>query len=487
MAEVKTELPNIIPSSTENEFEKLRMEREKISSDLNDEVKEGIKEVDRHLLKPEEIKILKWLEKPGDVREILTDLCSLDSILYEKYREKIAKAGGIRVSILDAEVGKLIPFTSNEQSEKFIAFENPIPSDQPVDGVILLIRISTFIQKYVDLPKSAAEAIAVWIICTWLRAEFFFAPILAILSPTKRSGKTLILDLLKIIVSRPLSTSGVGITTAVIFRANEKFKPTILIDEAEKLASDNESREIIGLLNAGYRKGSCVQRCIGDKFEIQSFDAFGFRTVAAVGGLWDTLIDRAVVIQMKRKTPQVQTARFSSRVAEKEGQILARQIARWVMDNKKFVGPFEEDSPRPPFLNDRGCDNWAPLFAVAMAAGGLWLTRLLNASRFLQNVQNDDESRGERLVLDIKDIFKRENDPPSLESQFVVDALNDIETSPWAEYRKGKGLSVVRLANMLKPFEIKPQQYWSDRTKRRGYFFKDFIDAFSRYISPTSR
>jgi putative DNA primase/helicase len=399
----------------------------------------------------------------------------------ERILKVIAKSTGVPVHILREELKKLAPQTTigGKPSGALLAYNEVEAWLEPVDGGALLKEVSRWFTRYVVLPPGAADVMAVWTALTWFHEEVYFAPILALLSPTKRSGKTTTLDLLRHVVWRGQPTSGVGITSAVLFRLNDEYHPTLLIDEAEKLSSIADGKEIIGLLNAGHRRGGKVQRCAGDDNEVREFDAFGFRAVAAIGTLWDTLMDRAVVIRLQRKSSTDLIERFSGRCVEEEGTMLARKIARWVEDNREAVKTAEVSSPRPLWMNDRACDNWAPLFAVAQVAGMAWLQRLLDAAKSLQGSE-DEADMGERLIRDIQTVFEQKGNPEAIASQELVQTLNRIETSPWTEY-KGTGLTVNKLAAILKPFNIHPRLARIDGEPTRGYWLTGFRDIFSRY------
>ncbi len=372
-----------------------------------------------------------------------------------------------------------------EKQGRPVLFPEIQPSKEPVDGASLLDELASYFLKYVVLPNGAADAIAAWTVATWFRDQVRIAPILSISSPTKRSGKTLLLDLLKPVVYWGHLTSGVGITPAVLFRMNEKFHPTLLIDEAEKLSGkDESSKELIGLLNVGYRKGATVQRCSGDNHEIIIFDAFGFRAVATIGDIWDTLTDRSVIIKMIRKAQDAKVARFNGRVAEEEGSILARKIARFAADYADVVAALESTADRPTFLNDRAADSWAVLFAVGLLADEGWPERLLESARNLQEA-GEEGDRKEILLRDIQSIFSELGNPKHLKSETLVQALNNLESSPWGDLKE-KGITTIKLASMLKPFGIKPGQYRDkDGTKVRGYSFESFKDTFARYLPPS--
>jgi hypothetical protein len=76
------------------------------------------------------------------------------------------------------------------------------------------------------------------------------SPILAVTSPTPECGKTTLLTLLSALVPRALSAA--NITAAATFRAVEKWRPTLLIDEADTFLRDND--DLRGVLNSGHSR-----------------------------------------------------------------------------------------------------------------------------------------------------------------------------------------------------------------------------------------
>lgn len=362
-------------------------------------------------------------------------------------------------------------------SEARFAMVEPWP--QPVEGADLLDALCSWFIRYAVFLEGAPEAITVWDVATWFRDEVYFAPILALLSPTKGSGKTTVLDLLRRIVSRPHFTSGFGATPATIFRLNHEQHPTFLIDEAERLKSD---RDLITLLNDGYRKGARVSRCVGDgDYKVRTYDAFGFRAVASIGRLWDTITDRSIVIPMLKKPRDAEVARFNA-ATDKEGNDLSRKIRRWTDDNRKRFRKALEEVERPQWLEDRECDNWAALFAIAQLAGGDWPDRIRSSARRLARRPGEDGDPGERLILDVHDVFRSRGYPEAMKSGDLASKLAEIETSPWGEERGGKGISAYNLAKRLKPFGISPRQARADGDKLRGYWLEDLRPVFECYL-----
>src|SRR5258705_2524337 len=361
---------------------------------------------------------------------------------------------------------------SSEPTQGVVTMRDPDPAPERQDGAALLSALAEWITAYVYLPPRAVDGIALWIAATWYVAVTDFAPLLALISATKRCGKTLLLHLVSLTSRRGYSTSGSGITTAVVFRLNEKFTPTLCIDEVEKLSGRDADRELIGMLNSGYRRGAKVQRCIernGD-FEIREFDAFGFRALASIRTLWDTVMDRAVVVQLERKPAGATIRRFAGRVAEAEARPFTERLARGATDTQAHIGEALLSGPRPDWLHDRACDNWGVLLAVATVAGGDWPRRALEAAETLEAAGQAVDPT-EQLVHDVARTWKSEGWTQAVASGDLVEKLNGLETSPWGSWGKsGKGLTTHTLAALFKALKVRPRLGRSDRGVVRGYW-----------------
>jgi hypothetical protein len=74
--------------------------------------------------------------------------------------------------------------------------DSPQLWSDPVDGGALITDIETIISAHAVLPEGATVAMAIWILHTYGLSAAAITPRLAILSPTKRCGKTTVLKLL---------------------------------------------------------------------------------------------------------------------------------------------------------------------------------------------------------------------------------------------------------------------------------------------------
>jgi Protein of unknown function (DUF3631) len=296
---------------------------------------------------------------------------------------------------------------------------------------------------------------------------------LCVRSATKGCGKTLLLDVIGRLVRRPLRT--LSITPAATFRIVEGWQPTLLIDEADTFLNDNEG--LRGILD-GNRKGDTVTRTVGDQYEVRVFATYSAVTIALIGILPDTLHDRSVVIDLKRRLAKEKITSFRF---DRAGHldVLARMAARWAADHAERVTATEPDLPTA--IINREADNWRPLAAIATVVGGRWPARLAKAATAAHVAAAADQtSRLELLLGDIRDVFGDKAEMPS--ADLVADLIK-IEGRPWAELGKaGKPLTQNRLARMLKPPRIAPQKVGPKDARVSGYVREHFEEAFRRYL-----
>ena len=154
------------------------------------------------------------------------------------------------------------------------------------------------------------------------------SPRLAVRSPMKRCGKTTLLDVLGCLVMKALPTANVS--AAALFRVVEGYRPCLLVDEADTFLA--ESDDLRGVLNSGHRRGGSVLRTVGDDHEPRAFATYAAVAIGLIGTLPDTLADRSISVDLKRKLSSEVTESFRiDRVGHLE--VLARKAARWASDN----------------------------------------------------------------------------------------------------------------------------------------------------------
>jgi putative DNA primase/helicase len=347
-----------------------------------------------------------------------------------------------------------------------------------VDGAALIGDIEGAVTAHAVLPDGASAAMALWILHTYCLAAAAITPRLAILSPTKRCGKTTVLKLLGALACKPMAAA--SLTPAVLYRVIEAYAPTILVDEADTFLAEQD--ELRGVLNAGHdRHSAVVPRCVGDEFEPKVFHVFGAIAIAAIGKLPDTLMDRSILVEMKRKAPGEKLQKLRRRQREALAD-LPRRCVRWAADNTKALSEREPELPND--LDDRAADNWEPLLAIADQAGGAWPKRARATALLLSGARTDAVETGDagvQLLADVRGVFA-EHDLDKTTTKALLSSLAEMEGRPWAEWNRGRPLTARQLGALLGRFGIKPGTIRVGDATPKGYLLADLIDAFGRYL-----
>ena len=409
----------------------------------------------------------------------IESLSMLDHIGYDRVREQKAKELGIRVSTLDAEVQARRNTRGTNEPDgqgQTVFLSDPQPWESEVSGDALLRELEGLFLAYLTMPKGAAETFALWTAFSYAHDAFQISPLLAITSPEKGCGKSTVLTLLSALVRKPLSSS--NITSSALFRAVERFSPTLLIDEADTFTSEDE--QLRGVINSGWwRSQAQVIRNVGDDHEPRLFSTWGPKAIATIGNLPGTWADRSVEVRMCRQTPEEERAKRKLRTDRLMSELehLRRRTWRWVRDNLEVLR--RSDPEVPEGFANRLADNWRPLFAIADLAGGEWPRRAREAATMLSGAQTD-ESFGVMLLEDLKSLFT-EQKVDRLSSAAIVEALGEMDDRPWPEYSRGKPITKHALAKILTRFRVHPASVRIGSKTLKGYLLQDLEESFLRF------
>ncbi|MFG2092812.1 DUF3631 domain-containing protein [Streptomyces sp. NPDC048612] len=358
-----------------------------------------------------------------------------------------------------------------------------IPDAEPTAGSKLLDELRAQISQFVIPPSpEALDAITLWVAATHLQPAWQHAPRLAVVGPAKRCGKSRLLDVLTETVHEPMLT--INTTPAAIFRSiNEEEPPTLLVDEADtifgpKVAEKNE--ETRGLLNAGHQRGRYVTRVVGNDHTPHKFATFAMAAIAGIGDLPDTVMDRSVVIRMRRRAEGEKVRPFRSRRDIPALHEIRDRIHAWARPLLEEAANLEPDMP----VEDRAADTWEPLVIVADLAGGRWprlarvaCVRMVNA----EVAAEEDHPSGARILADIRRVFFAQREVDSLSTGDLLHHLRQDAEAPWAE-RGRDGLTARELSRMLRDFDIRPGNVrMADGRQLKGYMRNKFLDAWRRY------
>jgi hypothetical protein len=361
-------------------------------------------------------------------------------------------------------------------------------------GDQVLDDVAAFIGPYVAFPNEhCLTAVTLWVAHTYAPDAWYVTPRLVLDSAEPMSGKTRVLELAALLVLRPEMT--ISATVPAIYRMLAVEPVTLLFDEVDaifnaKNGGDNE--DLRALLNAGYKRGATVARCVGDakKMTVERFKVFAPAALAGIaGGMPDTITTRAVTIHMRRRAPGELVTAFRERDAELEAAPVRERLAEWIGPLSDKLGGARP--AMPDGVEDRPAEVWEALLAVADAAGGDWPARARAACRhFVLDAGPREASFGVRLLRDVRAVFGTRSSMPTGD---VLHALVNLPESPWADMY-GKPLTTTRLARELDRYGVRPVQYRDEHgAKQRGYVTAPtqnppqtgLDDAWRRYLPQT--
>lgn len=429
---------------------------------------------------------LRSLLEPGptvsegeSTQSVVGRLAELSVLEYDQIRNAEADRLGVRVGTLDEAVGDERR-RREEGSAMRTMFPVVEPWPNPVDAAVLLDEITATVKQFIVCDPEVATAVSLWAAFTWVIDHVQVAPIAQITAPEKRCGKTQLLDLIHRISRRPLMAS--NISPAAVYRVIEAHCPTLCIDEADSFLKDNEP--LRGVIDSGHtRQAAFVVRTTGDDHEPCQFSTWGAKAISGIGHLSATLMDRSIVLSLRRKLPDEQVRRL--RHAEMDlFPTLAAKLARFAEDAGSTIGRARPDLPDA--LHDRAQDNWEPLLAIADYAGGEWPSRARACALKLSD-KNEAHSRSTELLADIQAAFESTGRDQAqdrvISTADLIHTLTEDDTKPWATFLRGNAINPRQLADRLKEFGISSMSIKTPGgVTQRGYRLSHFQDTFNRYL-----
>lgn len=345
------------------------------------------------------------------------------------------------------------------------------------------------LQRFVVLPGEAERrAVCLWIAHTHAIGASHATPYLLILSPEKRSGKTRLTEVLELLVAAPWRVTGAS--EAAIFRKIATERPTLLLDEIDAVFGSHTERTepLRAILNAGNRPGASVARCVGEKGDrVKDFPVFCAKALAGIDRgdkLPDTLRDRGIVIEMRRKKTAEAVERFRHRHVAQEADRLARQLSHCAETAHDDLYRAEPDIPNQ--LDDRAAEAWEPLFAIADLAGGSWPAAARGAAVELAfRTRDSHESAGIAVLSAVRAVFGADD---RLTTSDLLLRLNSDDELPYGGWREGKGLDGRGLARLLRPYRVRPRSIRVDQNpNQKGYLRSQFEEAWDRWLPRPAR
>jgi len=260
----------------------------------------------------------------------------------------------------EKDVVKEVPYVDDGETryiplvDKFVEIDAVILPTKAIEYESenkLLQDIRSHIHKYIDISEEDEQ------ICNWAIPTFWLYDKLNIMIPYLRAlgdtgcGKSRFLDVIGGISYKTMMVGG-SVTPAIMYRVAEKWKGTMIIDEADWKNTDEYS-EVIKIINCN-QPNRRILRCKGDNYdEIQAFNPWCPRIFATRRMFYDVAAEsRMLTVQMKETSrddiPIALDDEFYEEQRRLRNQLLMYRLKNWsrVNSSVKPIVDFTGIEPR---------------------------------------------------------------------------------------------------------------------------------------------
>lgn len=356
--------------------------------------------------------------------------------------------------------------------------------ERPPDLGVLLDEVHATYTSYVVFPSpEVADAVTLFTVATHAQSAWEHASRLVLSSPVKRCGKTRTLEILRELAHNVVVAANAS-TAALVRSIDDADPPTLILDEADVVFGGKREREgaedLRGILNAGHSRGWPYLRWDPKSRSREECPTFAMAALGGIGEFPDTIRDRGIVANMRRRAAGEAVSAWRTRRAVPRLRDLRGRLNDAVRPRLEELAAAEPDLP----VEDRAADVWEPLVAIADAAGGTWPERARAACRNLSGLEEpEDATAGERLLADLGEVWRDEE--PTLPTAEILSRLQTLDEAPWADWYGGP-LPARGLAKLLKPYGIRSRNLKIGASVAKGYVRSDLEDAWSRYTRPSA-
>jgi len=296
-------------------------------------------------------------------------------------------------------------------------------------------EVRSYLWEHIDL-REGYDILTAWVLASWTPERWRAIPYLFFYGPPG-SGKTWALEVLSSIGFRPFLTA--SITVASLFRVCDHYKPTLFLDETETYMM-KDRREIMNLLNSGYRKGSKAVRTEGTKeggYKIRVFNTFGFKALSGTKELIETLRSRCIIFNMTEATRDIKTYIDEVKARSLRAKLLAYRL-------KMLAEKPEKLEVEDLNLKGRLRELFEPLIIVAPPTAKQSI--LAEAKRIEKMIREEQQASDEAIVL--KAIIDAHDQNPN-ENKITIEEIVRIVNQNLGPEEFKNAISVGKICSKL--------------------------------------
>jgi DNA primase len=205
--------------------------------------------------------------------------------------------------------------------------------------IALQAEVQAFIHRYLDVDAFYEKMASYYVLFSWHYDSFNVLPYLRALGDYG-TGKTRFLQVIGVLCYRPMFAGGAS-TTSPLFRIIDRMRGTLILDEADFVASDAEV-DIVKILNCGYMAGFPVLRTVkdGDDFEVAAMEVFGPKVMATRRRYTDKALESRMLThemrggQPRSDIPIVLPREFHAQALDLRNKLLRYRLAHWQPDRE---------------------------------------------------------------------------------------------------------------------------------------------------------
>lgn len=291
---------------------------------IQEHVKKKIKQVraeKEKLLKTEGVSC--YVDDDGDVvEEILKEDGSVGFVCWKENDSMIAYPSD-----------KFSPINDEMLKKKVVMLSTGIEEYDNEEKLMAELKIH--MEKYVDVEGDFLEQAVFYILLSWVYDRLNTVPYLRALGDTG-TGKSRFLDVIGSLCYKPMKITGAA-SPAAIFRIIEKWKGTLIIEEADRKQSDT-SDDVVKILNCGYERDNPVVRCDkDDPNDIRVHDVFGPKVISSRKTFYDKALESRCITYVTRETKRSDIPPLLPPSFFVNNMILRNKLLLWRLKNWKRI------------------------------------------------------------------------------------------------------------------------------------------------------